>query len=217
MTSSALQTALYPSRSGAGAFLGRHIYQRCAQPLVLIGITPTGVEVAASAAKAVGARFDVIVGAHVRLRNVGVIGAIAEDADAVIDQEYEPGFDAVDELDEAMDRARRAIKSERVLFRGPRPIRSLTGTNVVVVDGHATSPWKLLASVKAVLEFEPAGVWAAAAAATKGVKERITARRVEFICPSIVLDPQGHPRPFGDPEDPSAERLRSIVIAREAA
>jgi hypothetical protein len=32
-----------------------------------------------------------------------------------------------------------------------------------------------------------------------------------------VLDPAGHPHPFGDPEDPSAERLRSIVVARQAA
>jgi len=34
---------------------------------------------------------------------------------------------------------------------------------------------------------------------------------------SVVLDEAGHPRPFGDPQDPSAERLRSIVVARQAA
>jgi hypothetical protein len=49
------------------------------------------------------------------------------------------------------------------------------------------------------------------------VQERIRARKYDLVCPSILLDPGGHPRPFGDPQDPSAERLRSIVVARQAA
>ena len=52
---------------------------------------------------------------------------------------------------------------------------------------------------------------------TMVVKERMSARRLEFVCPSILMDPGGHPHPFGDPQDPSAERLRSIVVARQAA
>jgi len=49
------------------------------------------------------------------------------------------------------------------------------------------------------------------------VQNRIRARRFEFVCPTLLKDPSGHPKPFGDPQDPSAERLRSIVVAREAA
>jgi hypothetical protein len=45
----------------------------------------------------------------------------------------------------------------------------------------------------------------------------VLAYKFEFVCPTVVLDPEGHPRPFGDPQDPSAERLRSIVVARQAA
>ncbi len=217
MTSPQPQEALYRSRSGAGAQLGRQLYKRVSHPSLVLGVTPTGVEVAAHASKAMGCEFDVIVGAHVRLEEHGIIGAIAEDSDAVLDAEFHPTFGAMDALNAAIDKARRAVKTERLLFRGQRAIRSVKGKNVVVVDGNLTCPWKTLAAVEAIQSGGPSRVFVAAAVATRLVQEKLRARRVEFICPSVVLDAKGHQQPFGDPQDPSAERLRSIVVAREAA
>jgi len=209
--------ALYPSRSGAGAQLGAQLHRRTSPPTVVLGVTPTGVEVAANAAKAMGASFDVVVAAHVRLEGLGIIGAIAEDSHAVLDKDFHPRFGLMDALNEAIDKTRRAIKTERLLFRGQRPLRSMEGMNVVIIDGNATSPWKLLAAAEAVQLMRPARVVIGAPVGTQAVQSRISARRYEFVCPAVVLDPGGHPRPFGDPQDPSAERLRSIVVAREAA
>jgi predicted phosphoribosyltransferase len=217
MTAPGASEALYPSRAAAGAMLGRLVYQRLAPPIVLLGITPTGVEIAASAAKAISCAFDVIVGAHLRLESKGMVGAIAEDADAVTDPDFNPGFELMDQLNAAMDGARRAVKTERLLFRGQRPLRSLEEMNVAVVDGQLTSPWKALASAGAAEQLGALKVWVAAAVCTQAVQERIRARKYELVCPSVVLEAVGHPRPFGDPQDPSAERLRSIVVARQAA
>lgn len=208
---------LYPTRSGAGSQLGGSLYKRLTPPAVVVGVTPSGVEIAAHASKAIGAQFDVIVTAHVRLENLGIIGAVAEDHDAVLDPDFAPRVGLMDALNEAIDTARRAVKTERLLFRGQRPLRPVTDMEVIVVDGHATSPWKLLAAAEAIRALEPRRVLVGAAASTQAVHERVRARRFEFVCPSVVLDPAGHPKPFGDPQDPSAERLRSIVIAREAA
>jgi len=210
-------TALYPSRSAAGSVLGRILHTRCEPPILLLGVTPTGVEIAASAARGTASAFDVIVGAHVRLEAHGIVGAIAEDADAVIDRQFEPRFELLDPLNEAIDRARRAIKSERLLFRGQRRLRDLEGENVAVVDGHALTPWKLLAAAHAACTLGAQRIFVAAAVTTQPVKERVLAYKYDFICPTVVLDPQGHPHPFGDPQDASAERLRSIVVARQAA
>jgi predicted phosphoribosyltransferase len=184
---------------------------------VVLGITPTGVEVAANAAKAMGCDFDVIVAAHVRFEGLGIIGAIAEDADAVLDNDFQPRFGMIDALNEAIDKARRAIKTERLLFRGQRPLRKLQGCNVVIVEGNATSPWKALAAAEAIQPMGPARVFIGAPVGTQSVQDLVRAKRYEFVCPAVVLDPSGHPMPFGDPQDPSAERLRSIVVARQAA
>jgi predicted phosphoribosyltransferase len=210
--------ALYPSRSGAGALLGRRVYKRVRPPVLVVGVTPGGVEVAASAAKALQCHFDVVIAVHVRMEGgLGIVGAVAEDADAVLDSAFQPRFGVLEALDDAIDRARRAIKSERLLFRGHRPMRSVEGMHVVVVEGLMTSPWKALAAVEALRGHRPEGIAVAAAVSTQSVQESLLARRIEFICPTILLDPTGHPRPFGDPQDPSAERLRSIIIARDAA
>lgn len=217
MVTATQEPALYPSRAGAGAELGVQLHRRASEPIVVVGVTPTGVEVAANAAKSMGSQFDVIVAAHVRLPDVGIVGAIAEDADAVLDINFQPRFGMMDSLNEAIDKARRAVKTERLLFRGQRPLRSVEGMNVIVVDGHPTSPWKVLAAVEAIRQMGALRVLAGAPVGTLEVQNRIRARRVEFVCPTVVKDPGGHPRPFGDPQDPSAERLRSIVVAREAA
>jgi predicted phosphoribosyltransferase len=175
------------------------------------------VEIAANAAQAMTCRFDVVVAAHVRMEGMGIVGALAEDSDAVLDPEFQPRFGVMDALNDGIERARRAVKSERLLFRGPRPLQPVMGMTVVVVEGQLTTPWKALAAATAVQEAGAAGVVVAAPVCTQFIQDLYSAKRVELVCPSVLMDPAGHPQPFGDPQDPSAERLRSIVVAREAA
>ncbi len=208
---------LYPSRSGAGAALGRQLYHRVQAPVVVWAVAPSGVEIAAKAAEAMKCRFDVVVGSHVRLDGLGIVGALAEDADAVLDPEFKPRFGMMEAVEAAIDRSRRAIKQERLLFRGQRPLRDVKAMTVVIVDGHVTVPWKLLAAVQCAETMSASHVVIAAAVATQVVTDRLRSRRLEFVCPSLIMDPEGHPMPFGDPQDANAERLRSIVVARQAA
>ncbi|MCH7685010.1 MAG: hypothetical protein IIB35_15035, partial [Gemmatimonadetes bacterium] len=135
MTTPAGENALYASRSGAGFTLGRQLYQRVNQPVVVWAVTPTGVEIAAAAAEAMRCRFDVVVSAHVRLDDSQVVGAMAEDAEAVLDPVFAPKFSSLEMLEQAIGRSRRAIKQERLLFRGQRTLREVSGSTVVIVDG----------------------------------------------------------------------------------
>ena len=155
--------------------MGRQLYQRVATPLVVWGLAPSGVEIAAAAAE------------------------------------------AMEQLEAAFERTRRAIKRERLLFRGRRTIGNVSDGSVVIIDGHVTAPWKFFAAAKCAGAMKPTRVAIAAAVATRVVHDTIRTRRWEFVCPSVVMDREGHHRPFGDSRDPSAERLRSIVVARQAA
>lgn len=197
--------------------MGRQLYQRVRTPVVVWAVTPSGVELAATAAEAMKCSFDVVISAHVRLDDAQIVGAMAEDAEAVLDPEFAPKFSSLEMLEQSIDRARRAIKQERLLFRGQRNLREVSGSAVIIMDGQVTSPWKVLAAAKCAETMAPAQVVIAAAVSTQQVQELVRSRRLEFVCPSVVMDPAGHPMPFGDPQDPSAERLRSIVVARQAA
>src|SRR6267143_2120199 len=98
------RTSLYPTKSGARAILGQQLASRGYQSCVLLGITPEGVEVAAHAAKAMGAQFDVIVAAFIRLgAKLAPIGAMAESAPAEMDPDFQPGMNLLEKLQAAID------------------------------------------------------------------------------------------------------------------
>ncbi len=212
------RTSLYPTKSGAGAILGQQLAARGYQSCVLLGITPEGVEVAAHAAKAMGAQFDVIVAAFIRLgSNLAPIGAMAEAADAELDPDFQPGGGLIDKLSSAIDESRARVKQDLILYRTQRPLKSLAGRTAVIVDGQIVYPWKVLAAAKAVEQQGASDVVVATPVATETAAERIRARQYPLVCPSIVMEPDGHPMPYGDSVGDAPERLKSIMIAHQAA
>src|SRR2546427_5470361 len=99
--------SLYPTRSSAGALLGQQLASRGYQSCILLGITPEGVEIAAHAAKAMGAQFDVIVASFIKLgTNLAPIGAMAESAPAEMDPDFQPGMNLLEKLQAAIDESR---------------------------------------------------------------------------------------------------------------
>src|SRR5467141_130716 len=141
--------SLYPTRSAAGALLGQQLATRGHIGCLLLGITPEGVEVAANAARAMGAQFDVLVASFIKLgSNLAPIGAMAESAPSEIDPDFQPGMNLIEKLQSAIDEARARVKQDLVLYRTQRPVKALAGRTAVVVDGQVIFPWKVLAAAK---------------------------------------------------------------------
>ena len=210
--------SLYATRSSAGALLGQQLAARGFVECILLGITPEGVEIAANAAKAMGGHFDVLVASFIRLgANLAPIGAIAESVPSEMDPEFLPGGNLLDKLAAAIDESRARVSQDIVLYRTQRPVRKLTGRVAVIIDGQIIWPWKVLAAAKAATEFGAKQAVIATPVATQDAAERIYARRFEFVCPSIVTEKTGHPSPYGDMAGDTPERLRSIMIAHQAA
>lgn len=215
---SAKPSALYPTRSAAGALLGQQLAARGYIGCLLLGITPEGVEIAANAAKAMGAQFDVLVAAFIKLGSkLAPIGAIAESAPSEMDPDFQPSGALLDKLSSAIDESRARVSQDLILYRTQRPVKKLAGRIAVIVDGQVTYPWKVLAAAKAADQLGAKQTVIATPVATQAAADRITSRRYEFVCPTIVMEAQGHPSPYGDMAGDTPERLRSIMIAHQAA
>jgi predicted phosphoribosyltransferase len=210
--------SLYATRSSAGALLGQQLVARGFPSCILLGITPEGVEIAANAAKAMGEPFDVLVASFIRLgSNLAPIGAIAESVPSEMDPDFQPAGNLLDKLSAAIEESRARVSQDIVLYRTQRPVRKLTGRIAVIIDGHVIWPWKVLAAAKAAMQLGAKQAVIATPVATQDAAERIYARRLEFVCPSIVPEKTGHPSPYGDMAGDTPERLRSIMIAHQAA
>jgi predicted phosphoribosyltransferase len=210
--------SLYPSRSSAGALLGQQIASRGYQSSVLLGITPEGVEIAAHASKALGAQFDVIVASFIKLgANLAPIGAMAETAPAEMDPDFQPGMNLLEKLQAAIDESRARVKQDLVLYRTQRAMKKLEGRTAVIVDGQIVWPWKVFAAAKAVEGLGARTVVIATPVAAQPAADRIRARQYPLVCPSVVMEQEGHPSPYGDAGKEDPERLRSIMIAHQAA
>lgn len=214
------RSSLYPTRSSAGALLGQQLVARGYQSCILLGITPEGVEIAAHAAKAMGAQFDVIVASFIKLgSNLAPIGAMAESAPAEMDPDFQPGMNLLEKLQAAIDESRARVRQDLVLYRTQRPVKNLKGRTAVIVDGQVVYPWKVLAAAKAAEQLGAQQVVVATPVAAQPAVDRIRAREYQVVCPSVVLEAEGHPAPYGDvtPGSEAPERLKSIMIAHQAA
>jgi predicted phosphoribosyltransferase len=185
---------------------------------MLLGITPEGVEIAAHAAKAMGAQFDVIVASFIKLgANLAPVGAMAESAPAEMDPDFQPGMNLLEKLQAAIDESRARVKQDLVLYRTQRPVKKLEGRTAVIVEGQIVYPWKVLAAAKAAEGLGAREVVIAAPVATQAAADRIRARTYPLVCPSVTMEAEGHPSPYGDAGGDAPERLKSIMIAHQAA
>ncbi len=185
---------------------------------LLLGVTPEGVEIAANAARAMGASFDVIIASYIRLgSNLAPIGAMAESAPAEMDPDFQPGMNLVEKLQSAIEESRARVRQDLILYRTLRPIKRLDGRQIIIVDGQVIYPWKVLAAARAVTELGGRRTAIATPVASQHALERIRARGYEFVTLHVVPDDAGHPSPYGDATSDSPERLKSIMIAHQAA
>src|SRR3989442_1572359 len=211
--------SLYATRSSAGALLGQQLAARGYSNCILLGITPEGVEIAANAARAMGAPFDVLVAAFIKLgSNLEPIGAIAEQAPSEMDPDFQPGGNLLGKLEAAIDESRARVSQDLILYRTQRPVKQLAGRVAIIVDGHVVWPWKVLAAARAAEQLGAKQVVVATPRAGPGGPPPAPgARRYDLVCPSVVVGKEGHPSPYGDALGDTPERLRSIMIAHQAA
>src|SRR5437763_1890523 len=76
---------------------------------------------------------------------------------------------------------------------------------------------EIAAAAKAAEQLGAREVVVGTPVATQPAADRIRARQYQLVCPSVVMEPEGHPSPYGDAGADAPERLKSIMIAHQAA
>jgi len=123
----------------------------------------------------------------------------------------------LEKLQAAIDESRARVKQDLVLYRTQRPVKNLAGRTVVIVDGQVVYPWKVLAAARAAEQLGAREVVIATPVAAQPAADRIRARQYPLVCPTVLLEAEGHPAPYGDTGGDAPERLKSIMIAHQAA
>lgn len=135
-------TPRFPDRARAGASLAERLGHLRDRPIVVLGLSGSGIPVASAVARALGAPADVVAVERVpRPFQPGVaLAAVAEDGVLAVDDAVVNGMHIGPDHVAALAAAARASVARTVAgLRGAEPARRLDGATAVVVgDGFVT-------------------------------------------------------------------------------
>jgi predicted phosphoribosyltransferase len=152
-----MSAMLFADRHDAGRRLGQAIIDRMEASregnLVVVGLPRGGVPVAYEVARALNAPLDVFT-----VRKIGVpghdefaMGAIASGGVRVVNSDVMRGLGIPSSAFEiTAERERLELERREKLYRGGRPLASLTGATVIVVDDGVATGASMLAAVTAI-------------------------------------------------------------------
>lgn len=183
----------YRDRIAAGRVLAAHLKssRRWHQPLVL-GLPRGGVPVAAEVADALEADLDVLI-----VRKVGLpwdpevaMGAIASGGICIRNVTVMRAAGASDDdFMEVAHREREELKRRERRYRGDRPLPSMAGRTVILVDDGLATGSTMRAAVAAVRTFHPEEIVVAVPVGAEDAVTALGALVEELICPAT-------PEPF---------------------
>lgn len=180
----------FDDRRDAGRRLGERLVGAHLEAPVVLGLPRGGVPVAAEVAAALQAPLDVLVA-----RKVGAplqpelgIGAIAEGLDRVVLNPEAGGLVDAAQLAGLVAREQAELERRVQRYRGGRPLTSLEGHDVVVVDDGLATGVTAEAALLAVRRTTPARLWLAAPVCAPATVERLRDRADAVVC---VLCPAG--------------------------
>jgi putative phosphoribosyl transferase len=177
---------IFRNREEAGRALAKRLGKYAGrEQVVVLGIPRGGVAVGFEVAQALAAPLEVFV-----CRKLGApgeaqlaFGAVAPRGVRVLDRETIAVLGIAPEEIEAVTREqRKELERRERAYRGDRPFPDLKGCVAILVDDGIATGSSMLAAVRALREFEPARIVAAAPVASQAAERRISREADEFVC-----------------------------------
>lgn len=146
--------------------------------MVVLAIPNGGVLVALEVAKALNANFDLVISRKIPapLNPEAGFGAVADDGTIILNDEVVRGARlSRQQIDYEAGKVRAEIKKRSLLYRGDRPLVSVSGRITIVIDDGLASGITMMAAVESVRHRRPreivVAVPCASAVAVKQLKK----------------------------------------------
>ena len=180
-----MSRVLFRDRVEAGRRLGEALKDLKGKGAVVLGIPRGGVVVAGEAADAIEAPLDVIVTRKISPPGEPeyAIGAVTEEGEVIVDRQAAESLGAgKDYLDAEIERKRAEVRERTRKFRGDRPLPSLEGRVVVVIDDGIATGSSVGAAVLSMKKRRPKEVVVAVPVAPKDAVETLSDDGYRVVC-----------------------------------
>ncbi len=150
--------AIFENRHDAGRRLAAELREYNDQSVVVLAIPNGGVPVALEVASALKANLDLIISRKIPmpLNPEAGFGAIADDGTIILNEEAIRRIDlSRQQIEYEASKVRAEIKQRSILYQGNRPLVTVNGRTVIIIDDGLASGFTMIAAVESVRHRRP--------------------------------------------------------------
>lgn len=145
--------AIFENRQDAGRQLAEKLSGYNEQSVIVLAIPNGGVPVALEVALALDADLDLVISRKIPmpLNPEAGFGAIADDGTIILNEIVVKSMGlSRQQIEYEASKVRAEIKQRSLLYRGNRPLVSVNGRRVIIIDDGLASGFTMMAAVKSV-------------------------------------------------------------------
>ena len=176
--------AIFENRQDAGRQLTEKLSGYNEQPVIVLAIPNGGVPVALEVALALDADLDLVISRKIPipLSPEAGFGAIADDGTIILNEIVVKSMGlSRQQIEYEASKVRAEIKQRSLLYRGNRPLVSVNGKTVIIIDDGLASGFTMLAAVESVRRRRPKEIIVAVPAASA-----IALKQIERVADKVV-------------------------------
>ena len=182
--------AIFENRQDAGRQLTEKLSGYNEQPVIVLAIPNGGVPVALEVALALDADLDLVISRKIPipLSPEAGFGAIADDGTIILNEIVVKSMGlSRQQIEYEASKVRAEIKQRSLLYRGNRPLVSVNGKTVIIIDDGLASGFTMLAAVESVRRRRPKEIIVAVPAASA-----IALKQIERVADKVVTCVTGY-------------------------
>jgi len=181
---SARGQAIFENRQDAGRQLAEKLTEYNEQSVIVLAIPNGGVPVALEVAGALKADLDLVISRKIPipLNPEAGFGAIADDGTIILNEIVVKSIGlSRQQIEYEASKVRAEIKQRSLLYRGNRPLVSVNGRIVILIDDGLASGFTMMAAVESVRRRRPREIVVAVPTASA-----IALKQVERVADKVV-------------------------------